>query len=196
MTQKQEPLNPEPDEPDERVAASATRLSAKKRRKSSGVPKEPDDETSVQHDDEPRALGATRRTATEIKSNKMGRGTSGHGLALRLEVGMALTGRPVNVSAVARGLNRYHSIPNGQSRELQAEMVRLFIEHLAWYHHSDAAPVWKSFLAHIPKIAHDAANTLANGGAMTYAEKNAADAAEAEEIVARIEARKRERVSA
>ncbi len=193
MTQEQEPLNPEPDELDERVAASVTRLSVNRRSKSSWVPKEPDDETSVRHDDEPRPLGATHASTTETKATKMGRGTSGHGLALRLEAGMASSGRPVNVSAVARGLNRYHDLPNGQSRELQGEMVRLFIEHTSWYHQSDATPVWKSFLAHLPKIAHDAANTLASGGAMTYEEKNAADAAEAQEIVARIMARKQQR---
>lgn len=116
-------------------------------------PRESDEPTST---DESPALGSSRRrTNDEVKETAQTRGTSGFGLALRLQKG--LDGQPgalaiVDVRALAKRLNDAHRA--GTSREQQAAMVELFVSNPQRYRSGDLKG-WTQFLAAVPKLEVD-----------------------------------------
>lgn len=132
----------------------------KPQKKSNFQGREPDDETSSAGEDAP-ALGSDPTARQENLRKAATSGTTGGGLAERLKRGLELQGMHVTASAVARTLNADFALPRGPSRELQREMVDLFIRNHAQYTPNDKLPAWQRFLAQRSSIAVDAKAILA-----------------------------------
>ncbi len=117
-------------------------------------PREPDDPTPSKG--EPPAAGRTpRKTHEETKQIASELGSSGFGLGLRLQKGLA--SQPgslsvVDVRALARRLNDRHRA--GQSRKLQDAMIKAFCANPARYTRGDLKG-WTAFLAAMPKLEAD-----------------------------------------
>lgn len=117
-------------------------------------PRESDEPSSS---DESPSLGSARRKSNdEVKVAAVERGTSGFGLALRLQKGLGNRRDSlaiVDVRALAKRLNDSHRA--GQSRELQAAMIEMFAANPTRYHAGDLKG-WTAFLAAVPKLEADA----------------------------------------
>lgn len=118
-------------------------------------------------DDDAPALGASPRKSREQRNEvAASRGTSGYGLALRLQRGLerqeAVTAT-VDVGALAKRLNDLHK--RGQTREVQAKMVELFVANPKRYTRGAADKGWLAFLQAVPMLQDDAGkHTRAEAG--------------------------------
>ncbi len=118
------------------------------------------DATSSEGAESP-ACGANPTARQESLRKAAAAGTTGGGLAERLKRGLEPQGMHVTASAVARTLNADFALPHGPSRELQREMVDLFIRNHAQYTPNDKIAPWQRFLAQRDSIAVDAKAILA-----------------------------------
>lgn len=128
-----------------------------RRRSSSSSRTRPQPDDTTGSTDEAPALGASRKPNREAREQAaVETGTSGWGLARRLQLALAdaksADMRIVDVKALARRLNDRHR--GGESRETQQAMVELFALNPSRYVQGDQKG-WTAFLAAAPKLAAD-----------------------------------------
>lgn len=148
------------------VSTEEQGLSSKKNvRRRSATSQQPTKRSPPQSDNEttdvgesPARGGNPRKTHSEAKERAATLGTSGWGLALRLQRGLegsdAVTAT-VDVSALAKRLNDLHD--KGQGRDVQAKMIELFVAYPTRYSRKHDKG-WLAFLEAVPMLAADADN--------------------------------------
>jgi len=120
-----------------------------------------DDETSSPSGESAPALGSDPSARQENLRKAAASGVTGGGLAERLKRGLEPQGMHVTASAVKRTLNADFALQHGPSRELQREMVDLFIRNHEHYTPNDKIAPWQRFLSQRDSIAVDAKAILA-----------------------------------